>query len=160
MDSKERHTGYLEEVYISLRQRLNSIANLYKVTEEEAEDLIQEGYLRLMDKKLDSKDEANGKYRITIRNLSIDRFRRQKFNVPLEASAKEIESGNFVWHDKDRILQQMQNLLTPFQFKIMKLLVVNEMEYEEIAKVLNMKEGTVRTNVSRARKLLKEKMER
>ena len=160
MEIKKSNTDILEEAYTTLRNRLAAVANSCNVSKEEAEDLIQESYIRLSDKDIISKEEAKGKFWTTVRHLAIDKFRRQKIVTALDNEVKCIDFYDGNYYDRERIIKQMKSLLSPLQFRIMIMLVVDELEYSEIAKILNMNEGAVRTGVSRARKLLKEKLER
>ena len=162
MESKGMHNEALEEAYLLLRKRLDAIASGYKVSEEDAEDFIQEGYLRLSDKIIRSPEEAKGKLWITIRNLAIDSFRRKKFTTSLDDKSPEINlnSTDSSFVDYSGINSKMESILSPLQYKIMTMLVGRDMDYSEIAIALDIKEGTVRTNVCRARKLLKEHLEK
>lgn len=152
---KERH---LEAAYLILRNKLDAVSHTFMVSREDAEDLIQDGYIKLKGKELCSSVEAKCKLWITIRNLAIDGFRRKKTKV-------DISNCEFHFDDNDNldtglIYGQMKDILSPLQHKIMTLLVKDDLDYREIAERLGMNEGSVRTAVSRARKLLKEKLER
>ena len=158
MEKRKPDNSLLEEAYFTLRLRLNSVSNTCKVTEEEAEDLIQEGFLRLHDKELKSAEEAKGKLWTTIRNLAVDRFRRQKFKSPLDSFEGEYHVDDLSFTDREVLFKEMKKILSPLQFKIMTLLAGKEMDYHEIAAFLDMEEGAIRTHVSRARKILRDKL--
>lgn len=151
----ERH---LEEAYLVLRKRLDALSNTFMVSREDAEDLVQEGYLRLKEKEIKNPEEAKGKLWITIKNLAIDGFRRKKKEVEIENFDITLQDNSDI--DAKLIFRQFKDILSPLQNQIMTLLVKEDLDYPEIASRLNMKEGAVRTSVSRARKLLKEKLER
>lgn len=148
----------LDEAYLLLRAKLSSIKKTFNVSDSDAEDLIQEGYLRLVDKNIETSDEAKGKLWTTVRHLSIDIFRKEKKMTAIEALQNNsyIDSNNL---DYDFIKSQLDKILSPLQREIMRLLIEDELDYPEIAERLQMKEGAIRTNVSRARKLLKERIE-
>lgn len=160
MGKKKSYSTPLENAYAVLRERLDSMGDNFHVSRSDMEDLIQEGYLRLMDSDLKQEKEALGKLWVTMKNLSIDLFRKKKRHSSISDDAmKELsqESGSFTDYDFLRI--QMKSVLSPIQYEIMTLLAVKEYDYSEIAESLDMTENAVRTNVSRARKILKEKLE-
>lgn len=142
-----------------MRDKLSAIGKLCNVSESEAEDLIHDGYLRLVDKDVSTVNEARGKLWTTIRNLSVDSFRRGKKTVILSAAEYDEKQYSDYYHlDYDLLLKQIDGILSPLQVRIMKMLIIEDLDYPEIAVKLNMNEGAVRTNVSRARKILKEKL--
>lgn len=159
MATKNTHITHLEEAYISLQKKLASVEKICNVSKNEAEDLIQEGYLKLAGKSLKTENEAKGKLWTTIRNLSIDRFRRNQKIVSMP-SEDELDKSYIDYHnlDYDIIKRQIHKILSPLQNRIMSMLINDNMDYPEIAAKLGMNEGTIRTNVSRARKILKEKL--
>lgn len=158
MNRETKNERHLEEAYLILRKKLDSISSSFRISPEEAEDLIQDGYLKLKEKEIDNREEARGKLWVTIKNLAIDSFRRKKQTI--EISQCEIIYNETDNMDEGNIYIQIKQLLTPLQNRIMTLLIKEDLDYPEIASRLNMKEGAVRTAVSRARKILKEKLER
>lgn len=159
MAKEEKYSSPLEKAYITLRNRLDIIGDNFKVSTDDAEDLIQESYLRLMDNDIKAEKEAEGRLWITMRNLSVDWFRRfKRVTYFSHTNLPTLKQEDACQLDCELVRFQMKSLLTPVQFKIMTLLVVDELDYPEIAKILKMTEGAVRTNVSRARKILKQKM--
>ena len=158
MNRETKNERHLEEAYLILRKKLDSISSSFRISQEEAEDLIQDGYLKLKEKEIDNREEAKGKLWVTIKNLAIDSFRRKKQTI--EISQCEIIYNETDNMDAGNIYFQIKQLLTPLQNRIMTLLIQEDLDYPEIASRLNMKEGAVRTAVSRARKILKEKLER
>ena len=150
----------IDEAYISLHEKLASLGKSYGISESQAEDLLNEGYLRLSDKPISSENEAKAKFWITIKNLYVDNFRKQKKLVPLNNNELLYKFYNDRHNiDYELIKSQMELYLSPIQLKIMTLLVDQDMDYPEIAETLSMSEGAVRTNVCRARKILKENLE-
>lgn len=160
MAKKISETSALEDAYLLLRKKLGTIGRACNVSESEAEDLLQDGYLRLAGNVLNDKQEAKGKLWVTIRNLAVDRFRRNKYKQSVnELELKNLGCEPVMVADWVFIKYQMERILSPIQYQIMRLLVEEDLDYPEIAERLEMNEGAIRTNVSRARKKLKEKME-
>lgn len=159
MAKKNTYPTPLDQAYATLRKKLDVIGDNFKVSPSDAEDLIQEGYLRLVENDIKIEKEAEGWLWITMRNLSVDWFRKfKKLSSISDHDFEDFRQEDSHHLDCDLLCVQMKSLLSPLQFKIMTLLVVDELDYPEIAKKLKMTEGAVRTNVSRARKILKQKM--
>lgn len=61
--------------------------------------------------------------------------------------------------EESRLLSQAMNALEPEQRQILTLRVVNEMSYADIADILRIREGTVKSRLSRARDALRKKLQ-
>ena len=149
----------MEEAYSTLRLKLESVGKAWNINDSDAEDLLQESYLKLLDQPMSNKKEAHSKLWVSIKNLAVDNFRKCRKGVD-EQVKDSLESplpADFRC-DYDSIITEMRISLSPLQFEIMQLLVVEDYDYPEIADKLNMSEGAIRTNVCRARKILKEKL--
>lgn len=157
MEKETTNKSHLEEAYLILRNKLDTLSNTFMVSRDDAEDLVQEGFLKLENKKIRNPEEARGKLWTTIKNLAIDRFRRKRKMIDI--GQYELHCIEHIGIDTNLIFQQLTEILSPLQNQIMTLLIKEELDYPEIAERLNMKEGAVRTAVSRARKILKEKLE-
>lgn len=157
MEKETTNKSHLEEAYLILRNKLDTLSNTFMVSRDDAEDLVQEGFLKLENKKMRNPEEARGKLWTTIKNLAIDRFRRKRKMIDI--GQYELPCIEHIGIDTNLIFQQLTEILSPLQNQIMTLLIKEELDYPEIAERLNMKEGAVRTAVSRARKILKEKLE-
>lgn len=158
MGCKKTETTPLEEAYLNLRKRLDLIGSSFRLSKEDAEDVIQEGYLRLSDKEMTDEPSAKGKFWVTIRNIIIDRSRKKKeiTSFPIEELTTDEDVDASLEYEFLQV--QMSKTLTKNQLNIMKLLVDEGLDYPEIAERLNMKESAVRTTVCRVRKILKERI--
>lgn len=153
--------NYLEEAYKELRERLVYFGRQYKIGYGDFEDSLHDGYLRLAEKQAMGETEAKGRLFVTVRNLILDKLRSAKVSRGVGLNeAENIADSNYLrpFDNDSNILRQMKCLLTKQQFEIMMLRAVENLDYPEIASRMNMTEGAVRTNVSRARKILKEKL--
>ena len=153
----------LEEAYQHLRNKLNIYGKMYNLSDADCQDLLHDSYIKLSSTKIESKLEARGKLWVTLKNLAIDRLRSSKvleYRESIEADSQILsEEDDFLKNDNCRhIIDEMRSILTPLQLQIMILLGVEGFDYPDIARKLDMNEGAVRTNVSRARKILKEKL--
>ena len=123
---------------------------------DEAEDVVQDVMVRLWPMR--DKLPPDGQllpYLLTVtRNLCIDRLRCRQYSISVEDEA--IDDDRLENRDRLRQTLQLMKLLPPEQQKVLKLKVFQELENEQIARLLNIKEDYVRQQLSRARRRLKE----
>ncbi len=122
----------------------------------EADDLLQDTFIKVM--KASNKDIRNWKsYLLTIaRNTVYDHWRKRKnkYNLDLfklKAKERDIE----LKLDIERGIKK----LSPKLKEVIILREINKMEYQEIADVLGIEKGTVKSRLSRARDELKDFLE-
>ena len=143
--------------------------------EDEAKDLVQETYFKAF-KFIDSFQEGtNAKawlYRI-LKNNFINDYRK-KSKEPSKIDYQDVESiynsddveetftGSIaVYPFKETIGDEVSNALNslPIEFRIVIILCdLEEFTYEEMAKILDIPIGTVRSRLHRARNLLRKKL--
>jgi len=145
--------------------RVMTTCRRYCSSQEDARDLFQETYLKIF-KYLESFKIEDGDihawiFRIT-KNCIISHFHSKKIVFsPLEEISPEddtivqFDQSNF---QDEEILKEIQNLPEGYR-TILNLYVFENLEHEEIAVALNISESTSRSQLSRARKLLKKKLE-
>ena len=150
--------------------RLYSIAFRMLKNREESEDVLQDVYLKLWKMRADL-----AKYnsiealcvRIT-RNICLDRIRRQQ----IERKAMEEEgyyagqmsqkdpSDKLEKSERSEIMHRLINELPEPQRSLVYFRHIEGKEYHEIEALTDMKENAIRVSISRARKLLKEKLQK
>ncbi len=132
---------------------------------DDADDALQEAFTRLWERRkaIRSEDEASALMTTTVRNLSVDAYRRQATHAIVEIDA---ECKDF--HDSEaerqatideRFLEVqalMSKVLTPSQIQVMRMRDYEDRSYEEIACLLQLSETAVRMQLSRARKAVRE----
>ncbi|MDX1471337.1 MAG: sigma-70 family RNA polymerase sigma factor [Flavobacteriaceae bacterium] len=147
------------------KDKVYRLAKRLLVSREEAEDATQEILLKLWRNKSKIEDYNNVEaFSMTMtKNFCLDRLKsKQAQNLKIvhnnyqdkqTALQKQIENSDSVsWVSK--IIEDL-----PEQQKIiLQLRDIEEYEYEEIAKVLDMKETAIRVALSRARKTIREKL--
>lgn len=141
---------------------------------QEAEDLTQEAFVKAffaLQTYNCSFEFSTWMYRIA-RNVCLDYFRRQKIRSFLSLNApvreeEEGEFGDFLADGKDpeegvlegELLERLSKAIGELPLKFREVIVlhyVEELPYEEIAKILNLPVGTVKTYIHRAKGKLKE----
>ncbi|RMF28047.1 MAG: sigma-70 family RNA polymerase sigma factor [Bacteroidetes bacterium] len=175
--SHARKERIFEQELLPLLEALHNFAYHLTKNEEDANDLVQETYLRAL-RFLDKYDAgSNAKawmFRI-MKNIFINKYRRRS-KAPTQVEL--FDSTSF--HDEDQDAPQsnfvdlreevFQDLMgdevsralnaLPVDYRI--VLILYELEdftYEEIASILDIPIGTVRSRLHRARNLLKKQLE-
>ncbi|MGH9523711.1 MAG: RNA polymerase sigma factor [Terriglobales bacterium] len=130
---------------------------------EDAEDAAQETFIRLMRQDLSKIEEPRLWLARVAWRVAVDRVRRRP-SPPLEDEFPEIIDGARLADDAllDAELQaKVESLIEALPRKlreVVRLSTVEEMNSADVAQVLGIPEGTVRTRMSRARQILREKL--
>jgi RNA polymerase sigma factor, sigma-70 family len=149
---------YLTEAFVRLRQKLKGISGRMLQDPDEAEDVLQDSFVRLWRRQypVRTEKEAEALLARTVRNASLNK-RRRKRATPLDKDIADDSPGE---EDKEKayaeMRRQIERTLTEKQ-----LYILEEKEYggrtlEDIAKELKMEPAAVRMQLSRARKMLRE----
>lgn len=132
----------------------------YSKDQTEAEDNLQEGFIRAFEKMDTYRHQGSfeGWLRRIMVNVSLQKFRKQHQLYPVEDvsvfdSPEELEAGG--WDLAAADLMKLIRELPPRYRMVFNLYVFEEMNHKEIAEELNISEGTSKSNLSRARIILK-----
>jgi len=136
---------------------------------EEAEDIVQEVYIKLwrMRDELEKYKSIEAlSIRIT-RNLCLDHLRRRKVNQDALKAEKYVSDGRSESPDEDlekredrKLIHTLISALPEPQRSLVHLRHLEEKEYEEIAEMVNMNVNAIRVSISRARKQMREMLEK
>lgn len=150
-------TDYLTDAFIRLRQKLKLVSGRMLSDSEVAEDILQDSFVRLWRRQypLHSEREAEALLARTVRNASLNERRRGR-TIPLET---DLEDDSHDSEDRERAYVEMrrkiQTVLTDYQRYILEEKEFGGRTLEDIAKELKMEPATVRMQLSRARKILR-----
>lgn len=150
-------------IFNPVRDKLYRVALRLLVSKESAEDALQEVFLKLWERKgkLEKYDSAEA-YAVTmIKNHCLDQLKlKQNNNLRIaynnyEEKGSSLEKQIEVKNDFELLNEKMNNL--PEQQKIIvQLRDIEELEYHEIAEIMDMNETAIRVALSRGRKKLRE----
>jgi len=160
----------LRTIFLSHHQKLYRLAYHLTSSRHDAEDIVQEVFVRLHDKLGQFQRESKLStwlHRMTI-NASLDslrRFkRRQKRETPLSLIVNE-QAMAFGNHDhviRDEMAEKLHTALSRLRKPFRAVIILRDLQgmaYDEIAEVLQIDQGTVASRLHRAyRKLKKELM--
>lgn len=157
----------LKEIWLTLSGRFYRIAYYILDSQEDAEDAVQELYLRIFSGSKNMMDVRNPvAYGTTLlRNICIDRIRRRNA-VRAEEIQEYIVSDTSgpdetsACRDALKFLLQEMEKLPEKQSRALKMRAFEGLEYQEIAKRMRLSQVNVRVLISIARKQLKRRMNR
>jgi len=153
---------FQEQVY-PLKNKLFRFAKRFLDHTEEAEDVVQEVFIRLWNKRneLDKYRSVEALAMITTKNLCLDKIKAKKYpvenfedhrgfleNLPGETPQDHSE----VIHEIHLAIKQLPEM----QQTIIHLRDIEGYEFEEIARIVEMNENAIRVSLSRARKRIRE----
>ena len=137
---------------------------------EEAEDIVQEVYVKLWGMRNDDLNKYNSIEALSIRitrNLCLDQLRRRKVNQNALKAEKLKEESYSVTPVEDlekkeeiELIHTLIAALPEPQRSLVYLRHLEGKEYEEISEMVNMNVNTIRVSISRARKQMREMLEK
>jgi len=162
-----------KDQFTDLVQRfsIKMYAHAYRIlrSRDEAEDVVQEIFLRLwkMNTRLDSYDSVEALAMTMIRNYCIDTLRKSKketensMNISIIRSSDELSPyENMVRNENRTLLTEIIEKL-PVQFKkLIRMHDLDGLSYDEISESESMNINTIRVNISRARKMIRDEFKR
>ena len=151
-----------KEIYQLFAGKLFSICLKYSKNKQEAQDNFQDGFVTIFDKigQFNFKGSFEGWIKRVMVNTILLKYRKK--NV-LSIVTEEIPDEVVVDIDDDEIsLDYLLNLIQelPDRYRmVFNLYVLDGHSHKEIAKMLQIAEGTSKSNLARARGILKQKIE-
>jgi len=145
--------------------RLYGVCMRYAQDEDDAKDILQEGFIKIFDKlkQYRNKGSLEGWMRKIIVNTALERIRKES-RIMLVENASIIEHDHYKYEhileelgEKD-LLEMIQELSPQYRM-VFNLYAIEGYAHREISQMLNISEGTSKSNLSRARDLLKHKIE-
>ena len=162
-----------QQLVVSQHRRIYAICYRFTGSSSDAEDLTQDVFLKLY-KNLSSFDLQKGSFQTWIttltRNLLVDHFRRSRMDRSSDsldatydgeedgptmadrlADKRESQEQHFASLELKVRIQDALKQLSPELREAVILRDLEDMDYKEIAQVLRIPEGTVKSRISRGR---------
>jgi RNA polymerase sigma factor (sigma-70 family) len=154
------------KTFKDVQQKMYFLSKRLLTSHEEAADAVQEVMVKLWEKRFQLEEVHNKEaYAMQmVKNYSLDRLKsKQASHLKIVHSNYDNEERNVEEElerlGKVKLVQQMISEL-PEQYRMMiQLRDIQRYDFEAIEHILNMKATAVRVGLSRARKMLKEKIE-
>ncbi|MFH0896146.1 MAG: sigma-70 family RNA polymerase sigma factor [Bacteroidota bacterium] len=150
-----------ELFYRKFANKMYNVCLTYSENEDEAADILQEGFIKIFRKidhfKFDGSLE--GWVRKVMINSALENFRKKTKEKKhlLSYSNNQEEESYEVLEDLEK--QEVIELINDLPFKaqlVLKLYAVEGYNHREIAEMMNINEGTSKSQLNRARSLMKQ----
>ncbi len=149
------------ELYQRFAPKMYGICLRYAGSAEEAEDILQEGFIKVF-KKIESyrgEGSFEGWIRRIFVNTAIEQFRRRNYLQPITEREENTVEGKYLsvldnLAEKDIIGLVQQ--LSPGYRTVFNMYVVEGYTHKEIAEALGISEGTSKSQLSRAKLILQD----
>lgn len=155
----------ITELYQKLAGKMYGICLRYACDNQEAEDLLQEGFMKMLD-CLDSfkfTGSFEGWVRRLFVNTAINQYRKnkkhQKISVEDCHAEQEYDVDVVSQMSAEELIEVIQTIPEGYRM-VFNMYVIEGYKHQEIAKKLNISESTSKTQLLKAKKILKEKINR
>ena len=157
-----KQTDRITTAFTALREQMLSLAERITGNRDDAADAVQDAFVKLWQQRgrYETTSHAQGAGMMTVRTTSIDmaRHNSRHADVTIDQVSEPIEEVN----DNDRSLAYRQvrhiidNDLSNNQRLIIDMREMQGLEFDDIAKRMNMTAANVRVELSRARRRVRE----
>lgn len=163
---KHRRIGEYKALYNFYYKSLCFFAYGYLKDHQEAEDAVQETFIRIWEGKSDIQqaEKLGGYLYATVRNYCLNFLRQRKTQAVFQAHElaqvdttwEEDESLRMIKSEVYREIMQTIEKLPPKMQEVFKLSYLSQLREEEIAQRLSISVNSVKTHKQRAKKILRE----
>src|SRR5215213_2397440 len=149
------------ELYELFSPKMYGVCLRYAANSEEAEDILQEGFIKVFKKMSSYRGEGSfeGWIRRIFVNTAIEQFRKKTYLQPITEQEENSIEGKYIsvldnLAEKDiiKLIQQ----LSPGYRTVFNMYVVEGYTHKQIADALNISEGTSKSQLSRAKLILQD----
>lgn len=148
---------FLTYSFLTLREKLHRRALNLLHDEEDAQDALQDTFSKLWVRgRINSEPEARNMLYRVLRNICIDRLRKHRAEPLSDSMMDNFTTAPDSGEDMRRFEALLTSGLSDIQRKIYALVTHEGLEYEVIAKKLNISAEACRTNMCRARKRIRD----
>ncbi len=162
---KRKDRRMQEGLYQRFAPKMYGVCLRYAGNAEEAQDIVQEGFIKVFNKIESFRGEGSfeGWVRRIFVNTAIEHFRRKHYLQPVTEKEENTLEGNSLsvldsLAEKDIIALIQQ--LSPGYRTVFNMYVIEGFTHREIAEALGISEGTSKSQLSRAKSVLQEKVKR
>ena len=152
-------------IWMPLAERFYRAAYYMLESQQDAEDAVQELYLKIWKFHANLTDlKSPAAYGMSLlKNICIDRIRRREIRKaePLEAGVPQADAPpekRLAARDILKKVMEEIDRLPQKQAQVMKMMVIEDLDYKEISERTGLSQVHVRVLISTARKTLKQKL--
>lgn len=152
-----------EALYRQTSARMLAVCMRYVSGKAEAEDVLQTGYIKVFQKVKEYRGEGSfeGWIRRIMVNTAIESYRKSLRNmnvVPIEEAVEQPSAGfDFSRLGMQDLMQVIQKLADGYRL-VFNMYAIEGYSHKEIAETLGISEGASKSQLSRARAILREEI--
>ena len=152
-----------EELYKRFSPRMYAVCLRYATDAEEAQDLLQEGFIKVFKnlEKFRHEGSFEGWMRRVFVNTSIEHYRK-RVNVNSITERDEVRIEDGAWNALDNLAEKdivgLIRELSPGYRTVFNMYVIEGYSHKEIADTLGITEGTSKSQLARAKGILQKKV--
>ena len=160
---KKGKQRYQEELYHMLAPKMYGLCLKYANDRDDAKDIMQDAFIKVFQKidQYSEKGSFEGWVRRIMVNTALEKYRSQVDTFSLDErmplSDEGLQSSVIENLTADDLLGLVQTL-TPQYRMVFNLYAIEGYNHKEIGEMLGISEGTSKSNLSRARVILQEKV--
>lgn len=143
--------------------RLLSVSLRYLQSREDAEDVLMESYIKIFDHLPGFRYQSSLEtwMRRIVVNASINKIRSNKLTYSLDDEVFEVpyEDKGFDQMDTKQLMGMLEKLPVGYR-TVFNMFAIEGFSHKEISETLGVDEGTSRSQLAKARKMLQEMIER
>ncbi len=152
-----------KKLYDLYADDLFGISLYYSKNHDEAEDVLHEGFMKVFKNISTFKHKSSlfSWMKKIIINTALERYRKQYYLTPitdLSENIEDIDRENVINHLSSKDLIKFIQDLSPKYRMVFNMYAIEGYSHKEISKKLNISEGTSKSNLSRARAILQQKV--
>lgn len=157
--------GSQEKLYRQFKNAMYGLCLQYASSEEDAQDILQDGFVKVFQKIEQVKEPKAfpGWIRRVMINTALERYRSQVLLKRVDDEpylADEQITEDTLDHLHAETLVAIIQELTPKYRMVFNLYAIEGYNHKEIGEMMNISEGTSKSNLSRARSILQEKVKK
>lgn len=150
-------------LYEMFSARMFGVCKRYSGSREDAQDILHEGFLKIYEKieQFESRGSFEGWIRRIMVNTALEKFRSQNKMVNASETIEDYDRGagdDLADNITAKELLAIIGELSPQYRMVFNLYAIEGYSHKEISEMLDISEGTSKSNLSRARSILQEKV--
>lgn len=150
-----------EKLYRLFSAKMFAICIRFSKDRADAEDILQDGFIKIFDsiKQYSGKGSFEGWMKRIFINLALEKFRKNHQIQLVEdyPDTEDYEIDEDIQIPADVLIHFVEELPERYRM-VFNLYVTENMQHKDIAVVLGISEGTSKSNLARAREILKRKV--
>jgi RNA polymerase sigma-70 factor (ECF subfamily) len=160
---KKGKNRYQEELYRMLAPKMYGLCLKYSNNKDDAKDIMQDGFIKVFQKidQYTEKGSFEGWVRRIMINTALEKYRSQVTIYSLDERMPITDEGVNSTVIDELSAEDLLGLirqLTPKYRMVFNLYAIEGYNHKEIGELLGISEGTSKSNLSRARLILQEKV--